>query len=71
MKRYFVANEHHIPLRSQPENGYTYLQAIMRVHRELETCVKIFGGKPKDYKDGFTILESDHFTEIKDAKNDF
>ena len=69
--RYYVANEHHIPLRSQPEKGYTYKQAIMRVMRELDECVKIFGGKPQDYKDSFSVLEGKHFTEVLEARKDF
>lgn len=70
MKRYYVANEHNIPLHYQPDNGYTYLQAICRVQREMDECVKLFGGRPQDYIDSFTVLDN-HFHEIKTAKLDF
>lgn len=32
--RFLVANDNGIPFNGQPENGYTYLQAICRVQRE-------------------------------------
>lgn len=46
--RYFIANEDNIPLHAQPENGYTELQVIARVHREQAEEKKLFGNN--DYK---------------------
>ena len=68
--RYYIADHNGIPLRCQPENGYTYLQVIARVQRELDECVKLFGGKPQDHKDGFMVLDS-KFHEVKEAKDAF
>lgn len=61
--RYYIANENCIPLRSQPENGYTKLQVIARVQREIEECIKLFGGTFADHKRVFTILDS-NFHEV-------
>lgn len=67
--RFFVADGRtNIPLHAHPENGYTFLQAIARAQREIEECVKIFGGKFQDYKDGFSILDS-NFYEVAEAKD--
>jgi hypothetical protein len=55
--RYYVANEDFIPLHAQPEDGYTKLQAIERAQREVDECVRLFGGKPQDYTGDFHILD--------------
>lgn len=68
--RYFVADYRGIPFRDQPTNGYTYLGAIMRVQREIDTCIKLFGGEADDYKDGYCVLDS-KFKEVKTAKEAF
>lgn len=68
--RFVVANDNGIPFHEQPEGGYTYLQAICRIQREINDCIKLWGGKAEDYKDWFMVL--DHkFKEVKDAKNAF
>lgn len=68
--RFLVANDNGIPFRSQPEGGYTYLQAISRVQREIEECINLWGGNAEYYKDWFMIL--DHkFNEVKEARNAF
>ena len=56
--RYFIANDKGIPYHSQPENGYTKLQVIARVQREIAECVKLYGGNFQDYKDWFTIYDN-------------
>lgn len=56
--RYYVADYNGIPLRSQPENGYTKLGAIERAQRECEECVSLFGGKIQDYTNDFYIMDS-------------
>lgn len=68
--RFLVANDNGIPFNGQPENGYTYLQAICRVQREIDACINLWGGKASDYKDWFKILDHE-FKEVKDAKNAF
>lgn len=55
--RYYVTNENLIPLHSQPEEGYTKLQAIERAQREVDECVRLVGGKPSDHVDGFHIVD--------------
>ena len=36
MKRYYVVHSGGLPISNQPNNGYTYLQVIERVQREIE-----------------------------------
>ena len=67
MKRYYVANQDGIPIEDQPISGYTYLQSICRVQREIEHCIKLFGGEYNNYKDLFTVLDN-NFNDVKDAK---
>lgn len=55
--RYYVTNEDFIPLRAQPNEGYTKLQAIARAQREVDECVQLFGGKPEDYTAYFHIFD--------------
>lgn len=55
--RYYVANEDFIPLRAQPNEGYTKLEAIERAQREVDECVKLFGGSPADYTTCFHIMD--------------
>lgn len=55
--RYYVTNEDLIPLRAQPEDGYTKLEAIARAQREVDECVKLFGGKPENYTSCFHIMD--------------
>ena len=69
-KRYIVANESGIPFYGQPENGYTYLQAIARVQREIQDCARLFGGNYADYKTWFLVLDN-HFNTVKDAILDY
>ena len=70
MKRYYVANSDGIPFHEQPNNGYTYLQAIERVQREIEECIKLWGGSYNDYKEWFIVFDN-NFNEIKEAKQAF
>lgn len=66
--RYFVTNENLIPLHAQPSKGYTKLQAIERAQREVDECVKLFGGKPSDYTDGFHIVDDKfHYCDELDS----
>lgn len=55
--RYFVTDENFVPLSSQPSDGYTKLQAIDRAQREVDQCVKLFGGEPADYAPTFHIVD--------------
>ena len=68
--RYFIANENNIPLHAQPENGYTWLQAISRAQREIEECIRLFGGSFDDYKCFFSVLDSS-FKEVPEARDCF
>lgn len=65
--RYFVTDYNGIPYKEQPENGYTKLQVIERVQKEIENCIKLFGGNFQDYKDWF-IIKNNKFETI-DLKN--
>lgn len=40
--RYYVTDDDYIPLKSQPNNGYTELQAVERAQREAERSAKLF-----------------------------
>ena len=70
MKRYYVANSDGLPFPNQPNNGYTYLQAIERVQREIEECIKLFGGRRSEYTEWFEILDN-NFDVVNDAKTAF
>ena len=63
--RYYIATTDGIPYREQPANRYTKLQVIARVQREIEECVKLWGGKFSDYKGEFLILDK-NFHEVHD-----
>ena len=56
--RYYIANSNRIPLKEQPNNGYTKLQVIERVQREIEQCVRLYGGQFQDYKSDFVVLNN-------------
>ena len=70
MKRYYVANSDGLPLSNQQNNGYTYLQVIERVQREIEECVKLFSGEYSDYIEWFEVLDN-NFDIVNDAKQAF
>lgn len=66
--RYFVTDYNGIPYKEQPKNGYTKLQVIERVQKEIENCIKLFGGNFQDYKDWFIIKNNKFETiDLKDA----
>lgn len=56
--RYYVTDSNYIPLHEQRPDGYTKLQAIDRVQREMKECVEFFGGEMKDYKSWFHIVDT-------------
>lgn len=66
--RFYIANHNGIPLHAQPENGYTWLQVIERAQREIEECIKLFGGTFEEHKKAFTVLDS-NFHEVKEAQD--
>lgn len=55
--RYYIATVDGIPYHAQPENGYTKLQVIARVHREAKEDARLFGGNYTDYLKCYTILD--------------
>ena len=66
--RYFVTDYTGIPYKEQPKNGYTKLQVIERVQKEIENCIRLFGGSFQDYKDWFIIKNNKFETiDLKDA----
>ena len=56
--KYYIATRDNIPYYSQPENGYTELQVIGRIHRESEKDARLFGGNYTDYIHEYNILDS-------------
>ncbi len=60
--KYYIADYNGIPLREQPDEGYSLEEAIERVHREIAECVMLFGGKPEDYKKSFCIMDEKFHT---------
>lgn len=65
--RYFIANKDNIPYHAQPENGYTKLQVIDRIHREAVTDAFLFGGTYKDHIHDYRVLT----TKFHDVTDDF
>ena len=63
--RYYIANYNCIPLRAQPERGYTLLQVIARVQREIKEDMRLFGWTFDMAKEGYTIVDS-NFHECKE-----
>jgi hypothetical protein len=66
--RYYVTDHNLIPLTAQPAEGYTKLEAIERAQREVDECVRLFGGKPSDHTGAFHIVDSNfHYCEELDS----
>lgn len=65
--RYYVANKDGIPFHAQPENGYTKLQAMARIQREIKEDIRLFGGSFDDYKTWYTVLDRN----FRDVTQDF
>ena len=63
--RYYIADYNGIPLKAQPERGYTELQVIARVQREIEKDMRLFGWTFSEAKDGYRILNN-NFHECKE-----
>lgn len=63
--RYYIADYNRIPLKEQPERGYTLLQVIARVRRAVEWDKCLLGLEFNEAKEGYTILDS-NFHECKD-----
>ena len=64
-ERYFIANRDNIPYHAQPENGYTKLQVIARIHRESRTDADLFGGNYTDYIHDYRVL-TNTFHDVTD-----
>ena len=60
--RYWVKDSDYIPLSTQPENGYTKIQAIQRAQREAEEEVRLFGKRF-----GLTISDAVKHFHIMDS----
>ena len=66
--RYYVTSNS-IPLKAQPDNGYTRLQAIERVQREIETDKKLFPTLSWDaIKYNYDIVDTVNFKIDYDAR---
>ena len=66
--RYYVTSNS-IPLKAQPENGYTRLQAIERVQREIETDKKLFPTLSWEVlKHNYDIVDTVNFKIDYDAR---
>ena len=65
--RYYIANQDNIPYHAQPENGYTKLQVIDRIHREAHTDASLFGGAYTDHIHDYRVLNS----KFDDVTDDF
>lgn len=57
-KRYFVTDDNYIPLKAQPENGYTQREAILRAQREAEQDSKLFKISMSDAIKGYHIMDN-------------
>jgi hypothetical protein len=58
--RYFVTDDDYIPLREQPNEGYTELQAVERAQREAERSAKLFNLKVSETAKWYHIMDSNH-----------
>lgn len=58
--RYFVTDDDYIPLKAQPENGYTKLQAVERAQREAEQASKLFKLPISDTAKWYHIMDSNN-----------
>lgn len=58
--RYYVTDDDYIPLKAQPENGYTQLKAIERAQREAEESAKLFGLSVSETAKWYHIMDSDY-----------
>lgn len=67
--RYYIADDNAIPFHEQPAEGYTKLQVIARAQREIDECIKLFGGSFQDYKSWFIILDNKFHDVTKDFIN--
>ena len=56
--RYFVTNKDLIPLKAQPSEGYTKLEAINRAQREATEDKRLFGFTWKEATSGYHIVDS-------------
>ena len=55
--RYYVADDNYIPLREQPDEGYTALKAVERAQREAERAAKMFNEPISETRTWFHILD--------------
>lgn len=58
-KRYFVTDDDFIPLRNQPERGYTSLQAVERAQREASQDAKFFNISVSDAAKYYHIVDDE------------
>ena len=58
--RYYVTDDDYIPLREQPNEGYTELQAIERAQREAERSAKLFNLKVSETAKWYHIMDSNN-----------
>jgi hypothetical protein len=58
--RYYVTDDDYIPLKAQPENGYTQLKAIERAQREAEESARLFGLSVSETAKWYHIMDSNN-----------
>ena len=58
--RYYVTDDDYIPLKAQPDEGYTKLQAIQRAQREAEQSAKLFKMRVADTAKWYHIMDSNN-----------
>ena len=58
--RYYVTDDDFIPLREQPNEGYTELQAVERAQREAERSAKLFNLRVSETAKWYHIIDSNH-----------
>ncbi len=56
-KRYFVTDDDNIPLKDQPENGYTQIGAIERAQREAQRSADLFNLRIQDTVKWYHIMD--------------
>lgn len=60
--RYYITNYDGIPLKEQPENGYTMTDAINRLNREAKTTARLFKIKESEAERNYHIVDENFKT---------
>lgn len=69
-KRYFVSCNGLI-LHEQPENGYTEMQAVERVQREINFDTRVLGLSLSESKQMYDVVDTKTFRIVPELRDAF